>query len=119
MAARRSRWGRHGYGCQHVRAAGWLRQDSVARVTELLSACGLPLGAPKSLSTERLLSSCTSTKGAAGKLRLILLEAIGKGLVTADFDMEALNATSPPAAKLPEARWHDVDTVQLTPPKNT
>lgn len=73
---------------------GWLRQDSVARVTELLSACGLPLGAPESLSTERLLKLMyIDKKVQAGKLRLILLEAIGKGLVTADFDMQALNAT--------------------------
>ena len=47
----------------------------------------------------------------AGKLRLILLEAIGKGLVTADLDMQALTTLST-AAKPPEARWHDVDTVK-------
>jgi 3-dehydroquinate synthase len=57
---------------------GWLNDEQVRRVDRLVAAAGLPVKPPDQLSPE---------------LRLVLLQDIGKSVINADFDPEALRKT--------------------------
>lgn len=64
------------------------------RGVTLLKRCGLPVEPPKSMTPERFLKYMSRDKKvAAGSVRLILLDKIGKSHVSGDFDPEALHAT--------------------------
>lgn len=70
---------------------GWIPRADVAAVRELLQAAGLPVEAPAGLDVEEFLAlMAVDKKVAAGKLRLVLLRALGKAVVTADFPFEVL-----------------------------
>jgi 3-dehydroquinate synthase len=63
----------------------------VARSRDLLAAFGLPVDPPRALSTQRWLAlMAVDKKVQAGRLRLVLLRAIGAAVVTADFDPDLL-----------------------------
>lgn len=73
---------------------GWLEPAIVAQIEALITRAGLPVHAPASLSASRMLELMTvDKKNRAGRMRLVLLRAIGQAEVSEEFDMEALETT--------------------------
>lgn len=73
---------------------GWLEDADVARIRELFRRLGLPTAAPASLDAARMLELMqVDKKVRAGRLRLVLLRAVGDACLTAEFDPRALDAT--------------------------
>ena len=73
---------------------GWLKANDVERVVALTQAAGLPTATPKGLSAERMFELMQGDKkNAAGRVRLVLLQALGDALLTADYDDALLQAT--------------------------
>jgi 3-dehydroquinate synthase len=71
---------------------GRLPGADAQRVRELLSRSGLPVDPPR-LGRARMLELMgMDKKVAAGRLRLILLDAIGKPVISADYAQEALES---------------------------
>lgn len=65
------------------RRLGWLADADVQRVVDLLRRAGLPVTGP-ALGADRYLELMSlDKKVAAGKLRLVLLESIGRGVISA------------------------------------
>jgi 3-dehydroquinate synthase len=90
-----------------VRAAGLARSDA-ERVRALVARAGLPATAP-ALSPERLLELMqVDKKAAAGRLRFVLLHAIGAATVRGDLDdalvRAAISACAPGAARAAAAQ---------------
>lgn len=72
---------------------GWLTADEVARIARLFRAANLPVEAP-ALGVEKYLDLMGLDKKVAdGKIRLILLQAIGKAVMTGDYPQEKLLET--------------------------
>ena len=64
------------------------------RGVQLLQRCGLPIAPPESMTPELFLRYMARDKKVSdGAVRLILLDAIGKSHVSANFDPNALNST--------------------------
>jgi len=73
---------------------GWLDTASVRRTRSLVAAAGLPVTPPTDLSPPRLRALMARDKKVLdNRLRLVLLQGIGKALVTADFDPTQLDRT--------------------------
>ncbi|MFT5171867.1 MAG: 3-dehydroquinate synthase [Gammaproteobacteria bacterium] len=73
---------------------GWLTEADRERTQNLLAQLKLPVCAPANLSAQRMLELMSVDKKVrAGRLRLVLLRAIGSGVLSDDFDSEALVAT--------------------------
>jgi 3-dehydroquinate synthase len=73
---------------------GWLPPADAQRAQRLVARAGLPVRPPRGLSPTRFLALMAHDKKVkAGRLRLVLLRAIGRAEVTADFDPAALRAT--------------------------
>lgn len=71
---------------------GRLPGTDVLRIRELLSSAGLPVDPPR-LGRQRMLDLMgMDKKVAGGRLRLVLLDAIGAAAITADYPREALEA---------------------------
>ena len=71
---------------------GWLADDEVARLATLLENAGLPIVAPR-MEVERWLELLGRDKKVdSGQVRLVLLRALGRAVITADFDRKALEA---------------------------
>lgn len=69
----------------------WLTSTDVARVKTVLQNAGLPLEPPKGMTTEHFLElMAVDKKVIDGQLRLVLLQALGKAIVTADFKAQNL-----------------------------
>ncbi|WP_255852517.1 3-dehydroquinate synthase [Marinobacterium rhizophilum] len=76
------------------RRLGWLSDADVARIRAIHAAAGLPVLPPANMSEEDFLSlMAVDKKVLDGQLRLILLEAVGKGVVTDAFAPELLRET--------------------------
>jgi 3-dehydroquinate synthase len=73
-------------------AMGMLQPDEVARVTALLQRAHLPVTAPDLGVDKYLHFMGMDKKVEGGKLRLVLLRAIGEAYVTAEFPQQALRA---------------------------
>jgi len=72
---------------------GWLSDNDRARIDSLIAAAGLPT-APPALEPQRWRELMGIDKKAKdGRIRLILLRALGDAVVTEDFPDEALAAT--------------------------
>jgi 3-dehydroquinate synthase len=72
---------------------GWLREEDVARIHKLHERAGLPVMAP-ALGTEKYLQMMgLDKKVASGKMRFILLKAIGHGVVSGDVPESLLRQT--------------------------
>jgi 3-dehydroquinate synthase len=72
---------------------GWLDPNDVNRIVDLFVKAGLPTRAP-ALGVDRYLELMSRDKKVvAGSLRLILLNAIGKGVITDEANTEQLRAT--------------------------
>ena len=73
---------------------GRIDSDDVLRVEKLVQSTGLPIRAPAELSTDRMLElMAVDKKIRGGKLRLVLLNAIGEAELDGDFDPRALRET--------------------------
>ena len=73
---------------------GRIDTDDVLRVEKLVQSTGLPSRAPAELSTDRMLElMAVDKKIRGGKLRLVLLNAIGEAELDGDFDPRALRET--------------------------
>lgn len=79
--------------CQLSAAMGWLSEIDVDRVADLLQRCGLPLAAPPHMTADVFLRHMALDKKVTnGKIRLVLLRALGEAVVTDEYDSEALEA---------------------------
>jgi 3-dehydroquinate synthase len=73
---------------------GWLPAEDLARCVRLVARAGLPVTPPPDLAPARFLELMGQDKKVqAGRLRLVLLRALGEAVVTADFAPAALQAT--------------------------
>ena len=71
---------------------GWLRKDDLARIRKLLQACELPVQVPAELNYQRMLNLMKVDKKVRdGKIRLILLESLGKAVISDDYPLELLH----------------------------
>ncbi len=72
---------------------GWIDSDDADRLRRLLTAFKLPLNIPESLRAEQLLDLMQlDKKNQAGRLRLVLLKALGQAIVTDDVPSEQVLA---------------------------
>lgn len=72
---------------------GWLSAAEVERIRRLLQAADLPIQ-PPAMTPERFRElMAVDKKAVAGRVRLVLLHALGQAVVTADFDDAALEQT--------------------------
>lgn len=70
---------------------GWLAADDLVRIRELLSRAGLPVSPPKNIAVEEfLLHMSRDKKVARSRIRLVLLEGIGRAKLVTDYPDEAL-----------------------------
>ena len=73
---------------------GWIGKQDVQRVIALLATAGLPVDPVDEVSAETLRSLMKQDKKVqCGKIRLVLLNAIGAAFITSDYDESALDAT--------------------------
>ncbi|WP_110686292.1 3-dehydroquinate synthase [Salinicola aestuarinus] len=72
---------------------GWLDATDVARVQALLQAAGLPVVAPAGMTVEDFLARMRlDKKNVDARLRLILLESLGRAVIRDDTPSEMLEA---------------------------
>ncbi len=86
-------------GCGMVLAAkfsqrlGWITEDTVEEIIQLVSAAKLPTQLPKELSANKILELMSIDKKVKdGKLYLVLLNNIGDATLTCDYDHNLLNS---------------------------
>ena len=72
---------------------GWLAAADVGRLRDLLRRAGLPASAPGIGAKEALAVMGMDKKVLKGRIRLVLLNGLGKAVVTADYGADALEAT--------------------------
>lgn len=78
---------------------GWISRDDVERASALIRRAGLPVTPPAEMSKQQFLDlMAVDKKVVDGGLRLVLLKAIGKAIVTADYRAELLGETLGAAA---------------------
>ena len=82
-------------------AMGWLDPADRERAESLIARAGLQLHPPEQIDAARFRELMAIDKKVVnGRLRLVLLQAIGAAVVTADFPPEALDATLPATSSL-------------------
>jgi len=73
---------------------GWLSGEEFERALALIGRAKLPVIPPRELTSDRFLAlMAVDKKVLDDKLRLVLLKAIGRALVTEEFDMAKLRET--------------------------
>ncbi len=73
---------------------GWIDAEATARVEDIMRRAGLPTERPEDLAPERMLELMGYDKKVrSGKLRLVLLRALGDAVLSDDFDPGALRHT--------------------------
>lgn len=71
---------------------GWISTEELDRTRNIIAACQLPVSPPIGMSKQQFMDlMAVDKKVLDGKLRLVLLKAIGKALVTDDFDLSCLS----------------------------
>ena len=76
------------------RRLGWLNDAEVLRIQQLLQAAGLPIQPPPEMNTDNYLElMAVDKKNVDGKIRLILLEAIGQASLPVNVDLTVLTET--------------------------
>ncbi|MCH8147823.1 MAG: 3-dehydroquinate synthase [Planctomycetes bacterium] len=79
--------------CRLSESIGLLSGADVTRVEKLLSRFGLPIQMPTALNTDRILETMQNDKKArAGRVRFVLLDAIGAPLIRDDIDESLVRA---------------------------
>ncbi|MCI0399758.1 MAG: 3-dehydroquinate synthase [Gammaproteobacteria bacterium] len=82
---------------------GWLDHAKVIRIEALINQAHLPVRAPHTITSARMLELMSVDKKVRDdSLRLVLLQDIGKGIVTSDFDMVELKETLSHCRAVPE-----------------
>ncbi len=77
---------------EHSMLMGWLQADEVDYIRQLLQKAKLPVVPPAEMRAEDFMRYMSVDKKVLnGTLRLILLQAMGEAVVTADFDQDALH----------------------------
>jgi 3-dehydroquinate synthase len=71
----------------------WLNVNDVERIKAIFNAARLPIEAPKLGAARYLDLMGLDKKVENGKIRLVLQQAIGKSVITKDYDVEKLNET--------------------------
>ena len=69
---------------------GWLTQQDLSRVKNIIQRAGLPIACPKIPLDEFLSYMSHDKKVLNGQLRLILMKKIGQAIITKDFDVELM-----------------------------
>jgi 3-dehydroquinate synthase len=73
---------------------GWLSNGDVQRIVTILKAANLPVTPPSSMTTERYIDLMSvDKKNVDGKIRVILLEAIGKATLPLNVERQMLEQT--------------------------
>ena len=73
---------------------GWITAEDAARVAALVKRAGLPLRPPAGMRPQDFRElMALDKKVAGGRVRLVLLRAIGDAVLSADFDAAALDQT--------------------------
>ncbi|MCG8429432.1 MAG: 3-dehydroquinate synthase [Chromatiales bacterium] len=76
------------------RRLGWLSQDDQDQVRALIRRAKLPVDPPRSLTPEQFLElMAVDKKVMDGRVRLVLMKALGQSVITDDFDPQLLQAT--------------------------
>ncbi len=70
---------------------GWLSRADTGRIVALIAAAGLPTELPASLASGRMIELMTMDKKTkSGRLRLVLLKAIGAAVLSSEYAPDAL-----------------------------
>ncbi|MEQ1440522.1 3-dehydroquinate synthase [Fontimonas sp. SYSU GA230001] len=73
---------------------GWIGHDDAQSCIALIERCGLPVRPPAGMSPDDFVRNMAlDKKVAGGRLRLVLLRALGEAVVTGDFDPAKLAET--------------------------
>ena len=73
---------------------GWISSDDYQRVVRIMKMANLPVEAPQDMTPEDFMTlMAVDKKVIDGQLRLILLKALGKAVVTDQFDPVLLQQT--------------------------
>ena len=73
---------------------GWIDDEAVERIDQLLMRAALPTRGPKTLDADQMLElMAVDKKVISGQLRLVLLNAIGDAFISSDFDPQKLRET--------------------------
>ncbi|AMK76466.1 MULTISPECIES: 3-dehydroquinate synthase [Methylomonas] len=76
------------------RRLGWLNDADVNRIIAVFKAANLPVTPPKEMTTEHYVDlMAVDKKNIDGKIRVILLEAVGKASLPVNVDLAQLQAT--------------------------
>ncbi|MDT4289259.1 3-dehydroquinate synthase [Methylomonas sp. MO1] len=76
------------------RRLGWLNDADVKRIIDVFQAANLPVTPPKEMTTEQYVDlMAVDKKNVDGKIRVILLEAVGKASLPVNVDLAQLQAT--------------------------
>ncbi|MBS4050466.1 MAG: 3-dehydroquinate synthase [Methylomonas sp.] len=76
------------------RRLGWLNDADVERIVALFKAANLPVTPPADMSPEQYVDlMAVDKKNIDGKIRVILLEKVGKASLPVNVDLEQLQAT--------------------------
>lgn len=76
------------------RRLGWLNDADVARIQAIFKAANLPITPPVEMTTEQYVDlMAVDKKNVDGKIRVILLEAVGKASLPVNVDLAQLQAT--------------------------
>ncbi|PPD34084.1 MAG: 3-dehydroquinate synthase [Methylomonas sp.] len=76
------------------RRLGWLNDIDVARIQAIFKAANLPITPPAEMATEQYVDlMAVDKKNVDGKIRVILLEAVGKASLPVNVDLVQLQAT--------------------------
>ncbi len=72
---------------------GWISNADLARVVHLMAQAGLPIAPPEITEKQFLALMSVDKKALGGRVRLVLLESLGKAVITADYGADLLAAT--------------------------
>jgi 3-dehydroquinate synthase len=76
------------------RRLGWLSHEDVSRVIDIFKAAHLPILSPAEMSSERYVElMAVDKKNLDGKIRVILLEQIGKASMPVNVELTVLQET--------------------------
>lgn len=80
---------------------GWIDAADAKKIKSLIEKFGMPVVPPADITEERYLSLMSSDKKvSAGKIRFILLKAIGRAVIASDVDSSKLSSTLRAGTKL-------------------
>ncbi len=75
------------------RDLGWIDDEAVERCRALIVAAHLPVKAPGEMDSEQFMAlMAVDKKVLDGRLRLILMQALGQSVIAEQVDLEALRA---------------------------